>query len=125
MAATRELARETWAEYFDALSRELLNAPVSIQVMSTPGLSVAEAAHLSLLALSYDPRDDASEVAAACGGPRLPSVLRHLVDHPACLQIAGRSRTDDDRRLRNRQRSHRDYDRARADRGMAGISRCG
>jgi hypothetical protein len=87
MAATRELARETWAEYFDALSKELLNAPVSIEVIATPGPPVVEAAHLALLALSYDPRDDTFEVAAARGGPRVPSVLRHLVDHPEGVSV--------------------------------------
>ena len=31
MGVTRELARETWSEYFDALSKELLNSPVSVE----------------------------------------------------------------------------------------------
>lgn len=87
MAATRQLARETWAEYFDALSKELLNAPVSIEVIATPDPPVVEASHLALLALNYDPRDDTFEVAVTRGGPHLPSVLRHLVDHPERVSV--------------------------------------
>jgi hypothetical protein len=87
MEATRELARETWSEYFDALSKELLNAPVSIAVIATPGPPVIEAERLALQALTYDRRDDVFEVAAARGGPHLPSVLRHMVDHPAHIEV--------------------------------------
>jgi hypothetical protein len=87
MEATRELARETWSEYFDALSRELLNAPVSIEVIAAPGPPVVEAEHLALQALTYDRRDDVFEVAAARGGPHLPSVVRHMVDHPTRIEV--------------------------------------
>jgi Family of unknown function (DUF5335) len=41
-----------------------------------------QAEHLALQALTYDWRDDVFEVAVARGGPRLPAVLRHVVDHP-------------------------------------------
>ena len=40
---TRELASETWAEYFDALSRELLHAPTSIEVVGPSGPASIEA----------------------------------------------------------------------------------
>ncbi|MGZ4255188.1 MAG: DUF5335 family protein [Solirubrobacteraceae bacterium] len=87
MEAARELAQETWSEYFDALSKELLNAPVSIEVIASPGPPVVEAERLALLALTYDRRDDVFEVAVARGGPHLPSVLRHMVDRPARIQV--------------------------------------
>ncbi len=85
--ATRELARETWSEYFDALSKELLYAPVSVKITMPPGPPVVQAKHLPLLALAYDRRDDVFEVSVARGGPGLPSVLRHLVDHPERVVI--------------------------------------
>jgi hypothetical protein len=86
-ATTRELASETWAEYFDALSRELLHAPTSIEVVDPSGPASVEARHLALHALTYDWRDDVFEVAVARGGPHLPAVLRHLVDHPARVSV--------------------------------------
>jgi hypothetical protein len=33
MGATRQLAGETWSEYFVALSKELLNAPLSVEIV--------------------------------------------------------------------------------------------
>jgi hypothetical protein len=47
-----------------------------------------ESSHLALLALTYDRRDDVLEIAAAGGGPHLPSVLRHMVDHPERVSVA-------------------------------------
>jgi hypothetical protein len=82
METTREIAPEGWSEYFDWLSRELLNAPVSIEIVAPPAPATVEAKALALQALAYDRRDDVFEVAVARGGPRLPSTLRHLVDHP-------------------------------------------
>ena len=82
MSPHRELAQEAWDEYFDSLSKELLNAPVTIEVTSPSRAHGVEARRLALQALSYDRRSDVFEVAAARGGPRLPSSLRHLVDHP-------------------------------------------
>jgi Family of unknown function (DUF5335) len=86
MNATRELARETWAEYFDSLSKELLHAPVSIEIEGSD-VPMVKASHLALLALCYDRRGDVFEVAAAAGGPHTPSVVRHLVDRPARVSV--------------------------------------
>jgi hypothetical protein len=65
MGVTRELAGETWSEYFDALSKELLKSPGS--VVGGPGPPLMEASHLALLALTYNRRDDILEIAAARG----------------------------------------------------------
>ena len=83
----RELASDTWAEYFDALGRELLHAPTSIEVGDPSGPASVEAKRLALHALTYDRRDDVFEVAVARGGPHLPGVLRHWVDHPARVAV--------------------------------------
>lgn len=82
MEATREIASQAWAGYFDSLSRELLNAPVSIEIRPVCAPPAVEARRLALQTLAYDRREDVFEVAAGRGGPHLPSVLRHLVDHP-------------------------------------------
>jgi uncharacterized protein DUF5335 len=83
----RELASDTWSEYFDALERELRHAPTSIEVGAPSGPTSVEARHLALHTLTYDRRDDVFEVAVAQGGPRLPAVLRHLVDHPTRVAV--------------------------------------
>jgi hypothetical protein len=87
MECTRELAHEAWSEYLDAVSRELLNARVSIAVVPTPGAPVMEAEHLAMQAVAYDRRDDVFEVAVARGTPRLPAMLPHLIIHPARIAV--------------------------------------
>lgn len=87
MFMTRQLTPEVWSEYLDAVSQELLNAPVSIEIEDPPRAPMREAQHLALHALSYDRRNDVFEVAAARGGPHLPSVLRHAVDHPSRIEV--------------------------------------
>jgi hypothetical protein len=69
------------------VSKELFNAQVSIKINSALGPPAIQADSLALQALTYDHRDDVFEVAAARGGPRPPSVLRHLVDHPARIEV--------------------------------------
>jgi hypothetical protein len=87
MMAMRELAQEAWAEYLDAVSKELLNADVSIEIVQEEQPPVVEAQRLALQAVAYDRRDDVFEVAAARGGPHVPSVLRHMVDRPERIVV--------------------------------------
>jgi Family of unknown function (DUF5335) len=89
MQNTRELPRERWAEYLQDVTAELRNTPVVIEItdpesVSGPGI---EASRMALQALMYDRRDDVFEVAAAHGGPHLPTTLRHLVDHPTRIEV--------------------------------------
>jgi hypothetical protein len=84
--APRELAPEAWSEYLDALTRELLNAPVAIEINELTGPPIVESESLALQALLYDRRDDVFEVAAACAAGEVPSILHHVVDHP--LRVA-------------------------------------
>jgi hypothetical protein len=91
MEPTRELAHETWSEYLDAVSKELLNAQVSIEIIAEPDPPMFEAGRMALQAVAYDRRDDVFEVAAARGGPQLPSVLRHMVDHPERVLVDSRT----------------------------------
>lgn len=86
MDTTRELSPETWGRYFDEVGAELMNADVSIEII-TAGERQLEASNLALQALSYDRRDDVFEVSAAHGTAHLPSVLRHLVDHPQRITV--------------------------------------
>jgi hypothetical protein len=83
----RELVHETWCEYLDAVSRELLDAPVSIEVIASAEPAVVEAQRLALRALAYDDLDDVFEFSAVRGGSQRPSVLRHVVDHPGRIEV--------------------------------------
>jgi hypothetical protein len=83
----RELAHETWSEYFDALSKELTNAPVLIEIAEATGPPMPEAERMALQTLTYDRGDDVFEVAVARVGPHPPGVLRHLVDHPQRVAV--------------------------------------
>jgi hypothetical protein len=84
---TREIAPETWSEYFEWLSKELPGAPVSISTVAPAGPSGVEARDLALLTLTYDLRDDVFEVAATRGGRNLASTVRHMVDHPEHVYV--------------------------------------
>ncbi|MGA2929281.1 MAG: DUF5335 family protein [Solirubrobacteraceae bacterium] len=87
MEATRELAREGWANYFDSITEDLRNRIVSIEIIDAPNPPVYEARRMALRLLTYDRRDDVFEVAVAQGGPRLPRVLRHRVDSPTRIEV--------------------------------------
>ncbi len=87
MDYSKELAIETWSEYFDAVNLEMPGAEVSIEIIPRPGRSVIEAGRLALQALTYDRTGDLIEVSLARGGPRVPSVLRHIVDRPARVEV--------------------------------------
>ena len=82
-----ELAPENWSEYFDAASKELINAPVSIEIVPRFGAPMPEVDRLALQGMTYDRRDDSFMVAAAQRDGDLPSVLRHIVDHPARIEV--------------------------------------
>lgn len=86
MQATRALVREAWSEYLDAVSAELVNAPVSIEVTGDPEPPVLEAHRVALQALGYDDRDDVFEVALARDGADMRGVLHRLIDHPRRIE---------------------------------------
>lgn len=87
MTHGRQLAQEGWSEYLDAVSLEWLNTPVSIEISPSAHPSGLEGENLALQTLAYDAGSDVFEFAAAQDGSRPPSVLRHLVDHPARIAV--------------------------------------
>ncbi|HEY7633543.1 MAG TPA: DUF5335 family protein [Thermoleophilaceae bacterium] len=93
MAIDHELAPEQWAPFLDRVSEELRNAEVSIEIIGAPGPRQVQAHNLALQTLAYDRRGDVFEVSAARGGAHVPSVLRHLVDHPERIVIDGGAAT--------------------------------
>jgi Family of unknown function (DUF5335) len=87
MQGTRDLVRESWSAYLETISEALLNETVSIEVIESPTPPLVEASRLALQVLTYDRRNDVFEIAAARGGPHLPSVLRHWVEHPTRIAV--------------------------------------
>jgi hypothetical protein len=89
MQPTQAIERERWCEYLDGVTADLFNAPISIEIIDSSMPPMTEANHLALQGVTYDPRCDVFEVEAARGGPHVPSVLRHFVDHPTCITVDG------------------------------------
>jgi hypothetical protein len=63
------------------LSKELMNAPVSIEIVDASGPPAIEASHLDLRVLSYDGRDGAFEVAVARRSRQLPLCVLRRLEH--------------------------------------------
>jgi hypothetical protein len=59
MQAARQLAPEAWSEYLDAVSKELLNAPVSIEIIATPEPPVAQREAIPAAPVFLPPRREA------------------------------------------------------------------
>jgi hypothetical protein len=88
MESMRELAHETWSEYFDYASRELVGAPVTIETAASPGQATRTGSgRMALYAISYDHCSDTFAVSAARNGEPLPTVRAHRVDHPARVVV--------------------------------------
>ena len=91
MLVTRDLGREGRSEYLDAISDELRNEQVSILVSTPTSAPAAEARMLALQAVSTTDAATYSRVAVARGGAHVPSVPRHLVDHPTRIAVDSRT----------------------------------
>jgi uncharacterized protein DUF5335 len=91
MPDTQELAREGWSEYLDAVSLELFNTPVSIEITPATRPSDIQGEHLALQTVAYDAGNDVFEFAATQDGRRPPGLMRHLVDHPARIAVDSRT----------------------------------
>ncbi len=89
MHPTQELAPDRWTAYLNGISEDLRNEPVTIEIIEGSLPPMMEASRLALQGLAYDARDDVFEVEAAQGGPHIPSVLRHFVDHPTRIAVDG------------------------------------
>jgi hypothetical protein len=87
MAANRELEPDSWSHYLDSVSDDLRNQQISIEIIVAPRPPRVEATGLALQFLSYDRRGDVFEVAAARGGPGVPSILRRMVANPIRIEV--------------------------------------
>jgi hypothetical protein len=81
----RELSRDDWAAYFEAINRRLEDGAVldaAVEV-TTEKIDGTEAEGLPLDSITWEDGDD--QIAIGLGGRdrRFPAVLWHFADHPA------------------------------------------
>ncbi len=76
---TRELPREAWREYFDALSKVVAGHPAEVEVESLKLGDQVEADWVPLIGVTYDHKDDVLEVAL--------EGLDHLIHKPRRIWV--------------------------------------
>lgn len=84
---TRELAAESWQEYFDSITPNIDGMLTTIEVMSEQLGDQIDVQQLPLQAISYDPKDNTLEVAVGGRGVRFPVLLRHFISDPQTISI--------------------------------------
>jgi hypothetical protein len=85
----RELAREEWGPYFDALNKRLeqglqLDAAVEITSEATDGTEVEA---LPLVSITYEKHDDQIAIGLGERERRFPAALWHYTDHPTLVWV--------------------------------------
>jgi Family of unknown function (DUF5335) len=85
VADTSEIARESWREYFDDLSRGLATTRATVEIEGGEVGAQVEAEGLILTGISYDDRDDVLVIGLSPGGPG--ETLEHLVSGPRRILV--------------------------------------
>jgi hypothetical protein len=84
---TQEIARETWRQYFDELSKTLGTVVATVEIIGSDIGAQVEADRLVLTGITYDDRDDVLVVGLdAPGGP--PEDLERMIDRPQKILVA-------------------------------------
>lgn len=77
---TKVIKRDKWQDYFDTVTKSLEGKRVTIDVSALKIGDQVEAEDLTLLGLTYDPKDDLLEVAM--------EGLDHMIRSPKDIQLA-------------------------------------
>ncbi len=88
MAGTATLNRSEWKNAFDQLTADCQGRHVTIELLDPVAGHQHEVERLPFSYISYDPKDDVVIVAVGGNSPQYPVVLRHMVWHPAAVDIA-------------------------------------
>jgi hypothetical protein len=84
---TQEIARQTWRQYFDELSRTLGTVVATVEIVGPDVGAQVEADRLVLTGITYDDRDDVLVVGLdAPGGP--PEDLERMIERPQKILVA-------------------------------------
>jgi hypothetical protein len=87
MVHTVEIPRSQWPGYFDAVSKAMENAQLSIEVAPDRSVPEVQANRLALQFVAYDRRDELFEVAGESESSRPISVYHHLVESPERIAV--------------------------------------
>jgi hypothetical protein len=88
MAGTATFNRSEWKSAFDQLTADYEGRHVTIEVLDQVAGHQHEVERLPFSYINYDPKDDVVIVAVGGKSPQYPVVLRHMVWHPAEVDIA-------------------------------------
>jgi hypothetical protein len=84
---TQEIARETWRQYFDELSKTIGTVEATVEIIGPDIGAQVEADRLVLTGITYDDRDDVLVIGLdAPGGP--PEDLERMIDRPHKILVA-------------------------------------
>jgi hypothetical protein len=84
---TQEIARETWRQYFDELSKTLGTVAATVEIVGPDIGAQVAADRLVLTGMTYDDRDDVLVVGLdAPGGP--PEDLERMIERPQKILVA-------------------------------------
>ncbi|MCF6523630.1 DUF5335 family protein [Streptomyces sp. JJ36] len=95
MTGSGALERTDWQTALEEITDEHWGHLVSIEVLDPSLGDQYEAERLPFSSLAYDPKDDVVIVAVGGKPPRYPVVLRHMVPHPAEIDVAVRDAAED------------------------------
>lgn len=84
---TTEVHPADWSGFFERVMSELPTMWVTIEVEAPAIGHQIEARDLVLEGLNYDLRDDTFEIVAFHPGPTSRAVLRHMIEHPARINV--------------------------------------
>jgi hypothetical protein len=86
--ATATLDRDQWRSTLDGWTSDHVGDEVTIEVLDPSVGHQYEAEKLPFSYLNYDPKDDVVIIAVGGDSPRFPVPLRHMVPHPAEVDVA-------------------------------------
>jgi hypothetical protein len=79
--SSEELARQSWQDFLESLTKERAGNDVTIEVLTADYGDQYEAEKLPFTYVEYDPKDDVVIVAVGGSDRRYP-VLRHMIARP-------------------------------------------
>jgi hypothetical protein len=82
------MAGSEWKDALDGLTAQCKGRSVTIEVIDEEVGHQPEVERLPFSYATYDPKDDVAIVAVGGDDLRYPVVLRHMVSHPAQIDVA-------------------------------------
>jgi hypothetical protein len=79
--------RKEWVAQLEQLTKDHQGQYVTIEILHPAYGDLPEAERLPFAYAAYDPRDDVLIIAVGGNTPKYPVVLRHLISHPAEVDV--------------------------------------